>query len=206
VPWLGKITSPPPIARTGALAGSDPLEMLAELFGKGRCCRQRAVDTSATSTRACIRPLPLSPDPGRHGDGLALKMQKRSQVVACFFGTGNTQALSTKGEYGRYLGLPVIYAARITSTALLPYQQSPQVKSVAERAGGYGISQRWMATMCLRSMKRPARPPVPPGVDHLCWAAHVRRTPAIRATTPATTSQRSAVTGLGAVIGSLAKD
>jgi len=79
------------------------------------------------------------------GMALALKMQKRPQVVACFFGDGATSegAFHEAVNMGAIWNLPVVYACENNHYGASTHvNKIMRVKSVAERVAGYGIPAR----------------------------------------------------------------
>jgi pyruvate dehydrogenase E1 component alpha subunit len=76
------------------------------------------------------------------GMALALKLQQRPQVVACFFGDGATSegAFHEGINMGAIWNLPVIYACENNLYGASTHvSKITRLKSVAERACGYGI-------------------------------------------------------------------
>ena len=76
------------------------------------------------------------------GMALALKMQKRSEVVACFFGDGASSegAFHEAVNMGAIWNLPVIYVCENNLYgASTRFDKVTRLKQVADRAVGYGI-------------------------------------------------------------------
>jgi TPP-dependent pyruvate/acetoin dehydrogenase alpha subunit len=121
-------------------------EMMIELFGKGTgCCQGKGGSMHMGNIAKGMVPaiaivgggIPLAA-----GMGLALKMQKRSQVVACFFGDGgaNEGAFHEGVNLASIWSLPVIFVCENNlygaSTAV---SKVMRVERIAQRAGAYGI-------------------------------------------------------------------
>lgn len=76
------------------------------------------------------------------GMALALKMQKRSQVVACFFGDGATSegAFHEAVNMGAIWNLPIVYVCENNLYgASTRIEKVTRLKHIADRATGYGI-------------------------------------------------------------------
>jgi TPP-dependent pyruvate/acetoin dehydrogenase alpha subunit len=126
--------------------GLTPEEMMIELFGKGTgCCQGKGGSMHIGNVAKGMVPaiaivgggIPLAA-----GMGLAFKMQKTDQVVACFFGDGgvNEGAFHEGVNLASVWSLPVIYVCENNfygaSTAISKVMR-PQ--HVADRASAYGI-------------------------------------------------------------------
>ena len=124
-------------------------ELLIELFGKGGgCCKGKGgsmhvgnIDKGMVPAIAIVGGgIPLAA-----GMALAMKMQKTSQVVACFFGDGATSegAFHEGMNLAAIWDLPVIFCCENNlygaSTRL---DQVTRLPHVADRAAGYGIPGR----------------------------------------------------------------
>jgi TPP-dependent pyruvate/acetoin dehydrogenase alpha subunit len=126
--------------------GLSPEEILIELFGGGTgCCKGKGGSMHVGNIAKGMPPaiaivgggIPLAT-----GMALAFKMQKRSQVAACFFGDG----ASSEGAFhegvtlGAIWNLPVIYVCENNlygaSTRVDKITRLPRI---ADRAAGYGI-------------------------------------------------------------------
>jgi len=126
--------------------GLTPLEMLIELFGGGTgCCKGKGGSMHVGNMAKGMPPaiaivgggIPLAT-----GMALALKMQKRPQVVACFFGDGATSegAFHEAVNMGAIWNLPVIYACENNFYgASMHVSKITRMGSIAERWAGYGI-------------------------------------------------------------------
>jgi pyruvate dehydrogenase E1 component alpha subunit len=126
--------------------GLTPREILAELFGKSTGCCQGKGGSMHIGNMAKGMPPAIAIVAGgiplATGMALALKMQKRPQVVACFFGDGATSegAFHEGVNMGAIWNLPVLYICENNlygaSTHL---RKVTRMSSVAARASGYGI-------------------------------------------------------------------
>lgn len=129
--------------------GLTPREILAELFGKHTgCCQGKGGSMHIGNMSKGMPPaiaIVAGGIPLATGMALALKMQKRPQVVACFFGDGATSegAFHEGVNMGAIWNLPVIYACENNlygaSTHL---HKVTRMNSIAGRASGYGIPCR----------------------------------------------------------------
>ena len=129
--------------------GLSPLEMLIELFGGGTgCCKGKGGSMHVGNMAKGMPPaiaivgggIPLAT-----GMALALKMQKRPQVVACFFGDGATSegAFHEAVNMGAIWNLPVIYACENNFYGASTHiTKITRMGSIAERWLGYGIPIR----------------------------------------------------------------
>lgn len=126
--------------------GLTPEEMLFELFGAGTgCCKGKGGSMHMGNMSKGMVPaiaivggsIPLAA-----GMGLAYKMQKTSQVVACFFGDGATSegAFHEGVNLAAIWDLPVIYVCENNrygaSTSL---SKVTRVEQISRRAEAYGI-------------------------------------------------------------------
>ena len=95
--------------------GLTPFEILTELFGKGTgCCKGKGGSMHIGNIDKGMPPaiaIVAGGIPMATGMALALKMQQRPQVVACFFGDGATSegAFHEGVNMGAIWNLPVIY-------------------------------------------------------------------------------------------------
>ena len=126
--------------------GLTPDEMLIELFGKGTgCCKGKG-----GSMHMCNMSKGLPPAiaivgggiPIATGMALAIKMQKRPQVVGCFFGEG----ASSEGAFHEAVNmaaiwdLPVIFVCENNLYgASTRVEKITRLEHIADRALGYGI-------------------------------------------------------------------
>jgi TPP-dependent pyruvate/acetoin dehydrogenase alpha subunit len=129
--------------------GLTPLEMLIELFGGATgCCKGKGGSMHVGNIEKGMPPavaivggdIPLAA-----GMGLALKLQKRPQVVACFFGDGATSegAFHEGVNLAAIWNLPVIFVCENNGYgASTPVRQITRLPSIAARAAGYGIPGR----------------------------------------------------------------
>ena len=129
--------------------GLTPLEMLIELFGKGTgCCNGKGGSMHVGNLAKGMPPaiaivgggLPLAT-----GMALAFKMQKRANVVACFFGEGATSegAFHEAVNMGAIWDLPVVYACENNLYGASTHiSKVMRAQSVAERCSGYRIPSR----------------------------------------------------------------
>lgn len=129
--------------------GLTPFEILAELFGKGTgCCKGKGGSMHIGNMDKGMPPaiaIVAGGIPLATGMGLALKMQGRRQVVACFFGDGATSegAFHEAVNMGAIWNLPVIYACENNLYGASTHVSKITRKaSIAERASGYGIPAR----------------------------------------------------------------
>lgn len=126
--------------------GLTPEELLFELFGKGTgCCKGKGGSMHVGNISKGMVPaiaivggaIPLAA-----GMALAFKMQKPSQVVACFFGEGGTNegAFHEGLNLASIWSLPVIYVCennRYGASTSISRVMRPE--HVAQRADAYGI-------------------------------------------------------------------
>ncbi|MBC7810951.1 MAG: thiamine pyrophosphate-dependent dehydrogenase E1 component subunit alpha [Burkholderiales bacterium] len=126
--------------------GLTPDEMMIELFGKGTgCCKGKGgsmhignIDKGMVPAIAIVGGgIPLAA-----GMALAIKMQKGSQVVACFFGEGATNegAFHEGVNLASIWSLPVVFVCENNlygaSTSI---DKVSKVKRVSDRASAYSI-------------------------------------------------------------------
>ncbi|MCC7452076.1 MAG: thiamine pyrophosphate-dependent dehydrogenase E1 component subunit alpha [Anaerolineae bacterium] len=126
--------------------GLTPAEMMIELFGKGTgCCKGKGgsmhigdIDKGMVPAIAIVGgAIPLAA-----GMGLAIKMQQRREVVACFFGDGavNEGAFHEGVNLASIWSLPVIFVCENNlygaSTAI---SKTMRPAHIADRAEAYGI-------------------------------------------------------------------
>ena len=120
--------------------------MMCEMFGKAEgCCKGKggAMHTGDISVGAMTANAIVGGNlPIAAGVALAFKMQKKDNVVVCFFGDG----ASNEGSYHETMNaaglwkLPVIYVCENNQFGMtVPTWQSTSVENIADRAAGYGI-------------------------------------------------------------------
>ncbi len=126
--------------------GLTPLEILKELFGKGTgCCKGKGGSMHIGNMEKGMPPaiaIVAGGIPLATGMALALKMQQRPQVVACFFGDGATSegAFHEGVNMGAIWDLPVIYVCENNLYGASTHvSKISRRKSIIERASGYGI-------------------------------------------------------------------
>ncbi len=124
-------------------------EILSELFGKATgCCKGKGgsmhignIDKGMPPAIAIVGGgIPLAT-----GMGLAIKMQKRQAVVACFFGDGATSegAFHEAVNMAAIWNLPVIFVCENNLYgASTRVNKITRLKHIADRAAGYGIPGR----------------------------------------------------------------
>lgn len=129
--------------------GLTPLEMLIELFGGGTgCCRGKGGSLHIGNIAKGMPPaiaivgggIPIAA-----GMALALKLQQRPQVVACFFGDGATSegAFHEGVNLAAIWNLPVIFVCENNLYgASTPVGMVTRLSCMADRAAGYGIPGR----------------------------------------------------------------
>ena len=129
--------------------GLTPLEMLIELFGGATgCCKGKGGSMHVGNIAKGMPPaiaivgggIPLAT-----GMGLAIKMQKRPQVVACFFGDGATSegAFHEAVNMGAIWDLPVIYVCENNLYGASTHvSKITRLETVAQRGQAYGIPCR----------------------------------------------------------------
>jgi hypothetical protein len=77
------------------------------------------------------------------GVALALRMQKRGQIVLCFFGDGaaNNGAFHESLNMAAIWKLPVVFVCENNGYAMsTPFSEASAIKDVEERASAYGMS------------------------------------------------------------------
>ena len=126
--------------------GLTPLEMLTELFGGATgCCRGKGgsmhvgnIDRGMPPAIAIVGGgIPLAT-----GMALAMKMQRSSQVVACFFGDGatSTGAFHEAVNMGAIWDLPVLYVCENNLYGASTHVgKVTRLKNIADRSAAYGI-------------------------------------------------------------------
>jgi TPP-dependent pyruvate/acetoin dehydrogenase alpha subunit len=129
--------------------GLTPLEMLLELFGKGSgCCKGKGGSMHIGNMDVGMPPaiaIVGGGIPVATGMGLAIKMQHKPQVVACFFGDGATSegAFHEGVSMGAIWNLPVIYVCENNQYGASTHTSKiSRLKSMAGRASAYGIEGR----------------------------------------------------------------
>jgi pyruvate dehydrogenase E1 component alpha subunit len=126
--------------------GLTPLELLIELFGGATgCCKGKGGSMHVGNLAKGMLPaiaIVGGNIPVAAGMGLAIKMQKRPQVVACFFGDGATSegAFHEGITLAAIWNLPVIFVCENNHYgASTHYTKITRLKTLAGRAAGYGI-------------------------------------------------------------------
>jgi pyruvate dehydrogenase E1 component alpha subunit len=126
--------------------GLTPLELLIELFGGATgCCKGKGGSMHVGDLAKGMVPaiaIVGGNIPVAAGMGLALKMQKRPQVVACFFGDGATSegAFHEGVTLAAIWNLPIIFVCENNHYgASTHYTKITRLKTMADRAAGYGI-------------------------------------------------------------------
>ncbi|MCL4505832.1 MAG: thiamine pyrophosphate-dependent dehydrogenase E1 component subunit alpha [Chloroflexi bacterium] len=126
--------------------GLTPLEILTELFGKGTgCCKGKGGSMHIGNMEKGMPPaiaIVAGGIPIATGMALANKMQKRQEVVACFFGDGATSegAFHEGVNMGAIWNLPVIYVCENNFYGASTHvSKVTRKESVIDRASGYGI-------------------------------------------------------------------
>ena len=126
--------------------GLTPEEIMIELFGKATgCCKGKGGSMHVGNIKKGLPPavaivgggIPLAT-----GMGLAFKMQKTSQVVACFFGDGATSegAFHEAVNMAAIWDLPVVFVCENNLYgASTKVEKITRLKHIADRAAGYGI-------------------------------------------------------------------
>jgi pyruvate dehydrogenase E1 component alpha subunit len=120
--------------------------MMCEMFGKANgCCKGKGgamhtgdIKVGAIPANAIVGGnIPIAA-----GIGLALKMQKKDDVVVCFFGDGaSNEGSFHEGINGAAIwDLPVIFVCENNLYgASTPYRTVSKVQNIADRASSYGI-------------------------------------------------------------------
>jgi len=126
--------------------GLTPEEILIELFGRSTgCCKGKGGSMHIGNIAKGMAPaiaIVGGGIPVATGMALALKMQKRSQVVACFFGDGATSegAFHEAVNMGAIWNLPIVYVCENNLYgASTRIEKVTRLKHIADRAAGYGI-------------------------------------------------------------------
>lgn len=129
--------------------GLTPLEMLIELFGGATgCCKGKGGSLHTGNISKGMPPaiaIVGGGIPVAAGMALALKMRKRPQVVACFFGDGATSqgAFHEGVNLAAIWNLPVIFVCENNLYGASTHvSMITRLKTMAERAAGYGIPGR----------------------------------------------------------------
>lgn len=129
--------------------GLTPLELLIELFGGATgCCKGKGGSMHVGDlARGMVPAIAIVGGniPVAAGMGLAIKMQKRPQVVACFFGDGATSegAFHEGVTLAAIWDLPVIFVCENNLYgASTHFTKVTRLKHMADRAAGYGIPGR----------------------------------------------------------------
>jgi len=126
--------------------GLTPLELLIELFGGATgCCKGKGGSMHVGNLARGMLPaiaIVGGNIPVAAGMGLAIRMQKRAQVVACFFGDGATSegAFHEGVNLAAIWNLPVLFVCENNHYgASTHYTKITRLKTMADRAAGYGI-------------------------------------------------------------------
>jgi pyruvate dehydrogenase E1 component alpha subunit len=126
--------------------GLTPLELLIELFGGATgCCKGKGGSMHVGNLAKGMVPaiaivggnIPLAA-----GIGLAFKMKKTQQVAACFFGDGATAegAFHEGVNLAAIWNLPVLFVCENNLYGASTHvTRITRLKTIAERAAGYGI-------------------------------------------------------------------
>ena len=127
--------------------GVRPLEILIELFGGVTgCCKGKGGSMHVGNINRGMPPaiaIVGGGIPVATGMALAMKMQKRPNVVACFFGDGATSegAFHEAVNMAAIWNLPVIFVCENNLYgASTPVCQISRLRTMAERGAAYGIS------------------------------------------------------------------
>jgi pyruvate dehydrogenase E1 component alpha subunit len=132
--------------------GLTPLEILIELFGKGTgCCKGKGGSLHIGNISKGMVPaiaivgggLPIAT-----GIGLAFKMQKSSQVVACFFGDGASSegAFHESVNMAAIWNLPVIFACENNLYGASTHiSKITRVENIASKAAAYDMPAETIA-------------------------------------------------------------
>ena len=126
--------------------GVTPEEMLLELFGTAEgCCRGKGGSMHVGNIDKGMPPaiaIVGGGIPVAAGMALALKLQKRPQVVACFFGDGASSegAFHEGVNMGAIWSLPVVFVCENNLYGASTHvSKITRLASIADRAAGYGI-------------------------------------------------------------------
>ena len=129
--------------------GVTPLEILKELFGKGAgCCKGKGGSMHIGNMQVGMPPaiaIVAGGIPVATGMALAIQMQHKDQVVACFFGDGATSegAFHEAVAMGAVWNLPVIYVCENNQYGASTHTSKiSRLKNMAGRASAYGITAR----------------------------------------------------------------
>jgi TPP-dependent pyruvate/acetoin dehydrogenase alpha subunit len=126
--------------------GVSPRAAMAELYGKETgCCRGRGGSMHLGDPDVGMLPAIAIVGGGNTvvtGLGLAFKLRRSDQVAVCFFGDGATNegAFHEGLNFAAVQGLPVVFVCENNGYgASTPWEQVSLVRSVAARAGAYGV-------------------------------------------------------------------
>jgi pyruvate dehydrogenase E1 component alpha subunit len=126
--------------------GLAPLEILIELFGGATgCCKGKGGSMHVGNIEKGMPPaiaIVGGGIPVATGMALAIKMQKRRNVVACLFGDGATSegAFHEAVNMAAIWDLPVIFVCENNLYgASTPVGQISRLKTMAERGAAYGL-------------------------------------------------------------------
>ncbi|MCS7178530.1 MAG: pyruvate dehydrogenase (acetyl-transferring) E1 component subunit alpha [Anaerolineae bacterium] len=126
--------------------GADLNQMMAEFMGKetgtcrGRGGSMHIADPEKGNLGA--NGVVAGGIPIAVGVGLALKMQRRDQVVMCFFGDGaaNTGAFHESLNMAAIWSLPVVFVCENNQYAMsFPVQKAFRIARISDRAAAYGM-------------------------------------------------------------------
>jgi TPP-dependent pyruvate/acetoin dehydrogenase alpha subunit len=126
--------------------GASPNLMMAEFMGKecgycrGRGGSMHIADVEGGNLGA--NGVVAGGIPIAVGVGLGLKMQKREQVVLCFFGDGaaNSGPFNEALNMAAIYRLPVVYVCENNQYAMsYPFKKAFAIERISERAAGYGM-------------------------------------------------------------------
>ena len=127
--------------------GVSPRAAMAELYGKETgCCRGRGGSMHLGDPDVGMLPAIAIVGGGNTvvtGLGLAFKLRRSDQAAVCFFGDGATNegAFHEGLNFAAVQRLPVVFVCENNGYgASTPWEQVSVVRSVAERAGGYGVA------------------------------------------------------------------
>ena len=126
--------------------GVSPRAAMAELYGKETgCCRGRGGSMHLGDPDVGMLPAIAIVGGGNTvvtGLGLAFKLRRSDQVAVCFFGDGATNegAFHEGLNFAAVQRLPVVFVCENNGYgASTPWELVSLVRSIAERAGGYGV-------------------------------------------------------------------
>jgi len=126
--------------------GADLNKMMAEFMGKetgycrGRGGSMHIVDVESGNLGA--NGVVAGGIPIAVGVGLGLKMQRRDQIILCFFGDGaaNTGAFHESLNMAAIWSLPVVYVCENNQYAMsLSVRKAFAIEQISDRAAAYGI-------------------------------------------------------------------